>query len=306
MSGATYREILARNIRGTRSRKGLNQRSIAVRMQALGYDAWLHQTVGNVENGRRRVTAEEIVGLALALETSIGALMDPSRDDREVTLPSGLPVPVGSIQRSIRHFNDGFVGWIDDNPDSTGSTWPWPSSEAGPELVSDELLDPFLDRFSPSIRAELVEVLRKAPVIGPTGQAVAKQPVVAAIVTSKRRVLVGKRNDRQPPWTFIAGEVEPGEQPEDAAEREVKEETGLEVRISQVIGERDHPATGRHMIYLAAKPAGRSTRIAVGDEAELAEVRWVSLAEAGTLMPDMFPAVRDYLGRVLAAKSGRP
>ena len=57
-----------------------------------------------------------------------------------------------------------------------------------------------------------------------------RQPIVAAIVTSLLGVLVGKRNDGKPPWTFIAGEVEPGEQPEDAAVREVKEKTGLEIR----------------------------------------------------------------------------
>src|SRR5215472_9337572 len=33
------------------------------------------------------------------------------------------------------------------------------------------------------------------------------QPVVAAIVTSEHGVLVGRRNDGNPPWTFIAGEI---------------------------------------------------------------------------------------------------
>ena len=132
-----------------------------------------------------------------------------------------------------------------------------------------------------------------------------QQPIVAAIVMSDRGVLVGKRNDRTPPWTFIAGEVEPGEMPADAAEREVKEETGLEVRAGHVIGERDHPATGRHMIYMAARPV-RGTDVFVGDEAELAEVRWVSLAEADELLPGMFGPVHEYLARKLgeAADNG--
>jgi 8-oxo-dGTP diphosphatase len=127
----------------------------------------------------------------------------------------------------------------------------------------------------------------------------ARQPVVAAIVTSARGVLAGRRNDATPPWTFIAGESEPGEQPEDTAIREVKEETGLEVRAGRLIGERDHPATGRHMIYLAARPAGRSTKVVVGDEAELAEVRWLSLTEADELLPGMYEPVREHLAREL-------
>ena len=36
------------------------------------------------------------------------------------------------------------------------------------------------------------------------------RPVVAVIVTSLEGVLVGRRHDGKPPWTFIAGEVEPG------------------------------------------------------------------------------------------------
>lgn len=53
------------------------------------------------------------------------------------------------------------------------------------------------------------------------------QPVVAAIVTSPLGVLVGRRNDGNPPWTFIGGAIEPGESAAHAAVREVQEEAGL-------------------------------------------------------------------------------
>ena len=39
--------------------------------------------------------------------------------------------------------------------------------------------------------------------------------------------------------TFIAGEQEPSESPEDTIVREVKEETGLELFPGRVLGERD-------------------------------------------------------------------
>jgi 8-oxo-dGTP pyrophosphatase MutT (NUDIX family) len=125
------------------------------------------------------------------------------------------------------------------------------------------------------------------------------QPVVAAIVTSSRGVLISRRNDGVPPWGFITGEIEPGESPADAAVREVKEETGLLVIAGRVLGRRVHPATGRTMIYLAAGPAQRSTAVHVGDESELAEVRWASLAEAAELLPDMFGPVQAFLRREL-------
>jgi NADH pyrophosphatase NudC (nudix superfamily) len=126
------------------------------------------------------------------------------------------------------------------------------------------------------------------------------QPVVAAIVTSEHGVLVGRRNDGKSPWTFIAGEIEQGESPADAGVREVKEETGLQVEAGNEIGRRVHPATGRTMIYMAARPT-HGTDIFVGDRDELAEVRWVTLAEADQLMQPhgMFGPVREHLGMAL-------
>ena len=277
-------------------------------MRALGFSAWVRQTVTRVERSRRRLTAEEILGLAYALETSIGSLMDPSPDDKQVAFPSGQAISVGSVQRSVRHFYDGAVGWFGDAPDFGSGTWPWPAGEAGPETASDVALGAFLDGLSPGTRAQIVEVLRRSPVSGAGAQANEPRPVVvAAIVTSAKGVLITRRRDGEPPWGFVTGEVEPGEQPEDAAIREVKEETGLEVRITgEVIGERDHPQTGRHMTYLAVRPVRGRTNVFVGDRSELAEVRWASLAEAEDLLPGMFEPVREHLARVLAGSGGRP
>lgn len=52
------------------------------------------------------------------------------------------------------------------------------------------------------------------------------------------------------------------------------------------------------MVYMAARPV-RGTKTIVGDESELAEVKWADLAEALGLMPDMYGPVRDYLEREL-------
>ena len=128
------------------------------------------------------------------------------------------------------------------------------------------------------------------------------QPIVAAIVTSAEGVLVGKRVDGKPPWTFIAGENEPDESPADTIVREVKEETGLEIEAGDIIGERVHPQTGRTMIYMAGHPV-RGTSVFVGDETELDKVRWVSLDEADELLPGMYEPVHDYLERTLGGRS---
>jgi 8-oxo-dGTP pyrophosphatase MutT (NUDIX family)/predicted DNA-binding protein (UPF0251 family) len=125
------------------------------------------------------------------------------------------------------------------------------------------------------------------------------EPVVAAIVTSHTGVLIARRNDGKPPWTFIAGKIEPGESPADAAVREVKEEVGLRIRAGGVIGRRVHPRTGRTMVYMAARPT-HGTNVFIGDPEELAEVRWVTLAEADELMGGMiYEPVRTHLRRTL-------
>jgi 8-oxo-dGTP pyrophosphatase MutT (NUDIX family) len=127
-------------------------------------------------------------------------------------------------------------------------------------------------------------------------------PIVAAIVTSRLGVLVARRNDGVPPWTFIAGEIEPGEDPAEAAVREVKEETGLRIRTTGVLGCRIHPDTGREMVYLAGHPT-HGTKVFVGDEQDLAEVCWVDLARADELMGGtIFVPVRSYLEKTLNAQ----
>jgi 8-oxo-dGTP pyrophosphatase MutT (NUDIX family) len=111
-----------------------------------------------------------------------------------------------------------------------------------------------------------------------------QQAVAAAIVISRLGVLAGRRRDGNPPWTFPAGKIEPGESPADAAVRETREETGLRIRAADVIGGRIHPLTGVRIIYVAATPANE-TEVQIREVSyELTEVRWVSLAEADELM----------------------
>jgi NUDIX domain/MerR HTH family regulatory protein len=90
------------------------------------------------------------------------------------------------------------------------------------------------------------------PVTEPPSDKPQRPAVITAIVTSDKGVLVGKRNDGKPPWTFIAGENEPMESPADTIVREVKEETGLEVVAGDILGERVHPKSGRQ---------GRATKL---------------------------------------------
>lgn len=78
--------------------------------------------------------------------------------------------------------------------------------------------------------------------------------VAVAVVAGVHGVLVGRRADGSPPWTLLGGAVEMGESVEQAAMREVREESGVAVAAVAVLGCRVHPATGRALAYVAAVP----------------------------------------------------
>jgi 8-oxo-dGTP pyrophosphatase MutT (NUDIX family) len=153
------------------------------------------------------------------------------------------------------------------------------------------------------LRRQLVPLVNEGTSVTGSTDLPERPPVAAAIVTSELGVLVGKRNDGRPPWTFIAGKIHEGESSADAAVREVKEETGLVVRPAmREIGRRIHPKTQTLMIYIACRPT-EGLDVFVGDEEELAEVRWVKLGELGDLMGgagNVFEPVWQHLSTTLA------
>jgi 8-oxo-dGTP diphosphatase len=133
---------------------------------------------------------------------------------------------------------------------------------------------------------------RGNPVTEPT--TLPEQPHVAlAIITSDRGVLIARRVDGIPPWTFLGGEIREGESSGDALRRRVQAEGGLKVTDVHFIGRRIHPKTSRVMVYgHVAVEAGEPQ---LGDPDDLAEVRWASIDETRDLMPDMYGPVRQYL-----------
>ena len=124
--------------------------------------------------------------------------------------------------------------------------------------------------------------------------------IVAAIVTSSHGVLLARRHDGKPEWTFPSGAQEAGEVYADTAVRETLEETGLAVIARNQIGERTHPKTGRHMVYIAADPVN-GTAVRVGDPNEHSEVGWYSWSMAEGMLLHLFDPVADHLRAVLPA-----
>ncbi|MEW1634232.1 NUDIX domain-containing protein [Streptomyces sp. NPDC093801] len=134
----------------------------------------------------------------------------------------------------------------------------------------------------------------------PSGNSRWVRRVAGAVVVHGGRVLLIRRRapEGQLSWQFPAGKVEPGESCEEAAVRETKEETGLDVVAVVRLGERVHPITGWRVSYTACEAAGGTAHVAASDE--VAEVAWVTLPEIPQYIPyGLFDPVRHYLDVVL-------
>lgn len=123
----------------------------------------------------------------------------------------------------------------------------------------------------------------------------------AVIVNHGRVLLVHQQNDL---WGFPKGHVEPHESELETAEREVKEETGLDIiidpsarfRIEYYIQELD---VQKEVILFLAQlkdPSAACTR----QESEIAELRWVPYAdvEATLNFPEWKAIWRDILAHL--------
>jgi len=121
-------------------------------------------------------------------------------------------------------------------------------------------------------------------------------PVVCAgavIRDDEGRLLLVRRG--RPPsqglWSVPGGRVEPGETPEQAAAREVLEETGLRVQVGRLLASVE---IGEFLVHdFAADVVGG--RLRPGDDA--ADARWCSWDDAA-LLP-LTPGLLDALRKML-------
>ena len=92
--------------------------------------------------------------------------------------------------------------------------------------------------------------------VGELGYITPKVGAEAAIFDPEKRILLVQRSDDKL-WCLPCGWVEPNESPEEAAVRETREETGLEVQTQQLVGvftrkpnKRHGPHTAVAVVYL--------------------------------------------------------
>jgi mutator protein MutT len=109
----------------------------------------------------------------------------------------------------------------------------------------------------------------------------------AVVRDAEGRILVVQRANEpsRGRWSLPGGRIEPGESAAEAAAREVREETGLDVVVGERLGIVDF---GPHVVAdFAATVTGGTLR--AGDDA--LDARWVTLTELAAL-----PCSPDLLG----------
>ena len=94
----------------------------------------------------------------------------------------------------------------------------------------------------------------------------------AVLFDSRGRVLLVREGYRRRRWSMPGGEIEIGEQPHEAAVREAREETGLVVTPTAVLGlYRFH---GDHVFDVYAYLCDYEGEAAIASPAEIADLAW--------------------------------
>ena len=159
------------------------------------------------------------------------------------------------------------------------------------EVVEWDRTHRFCGRCGAPTRAKEKERARECPACGlPSYPRIS--PAVIVAVTRGDRILLA-RAPRFPPglYSVLAGFVEPGETLEECVRREVREETGIEVRAIRYFASQPWPFPNSLMIAFIAEHARGEIVI---DSAELVDAGWYT---AGALpqIPDRITVARRLI-----------
>jgi ADP-ribose pyrophosphatase YjhB (NUDIX family) len=115
--------------------------------------------------------------------------------------------------------------------------------------------------------------------------------VVLVFIRQGDSILLVKQNYGQQYWSLPGGMVELGESLEQAAAREVHEETGLETRVKRVVGLYSNPAENALAVTFEAQVVGGELRPAH----EISECRYFPLDNLPALIrPHLRQRVEDF------------
>ena len=120
--------------------------------------------------------------------------------------------------------------------------------------------------------------------------------IIAAVMNTKGEVLLQRETRRPDREVLVAGYIKPGESAEDAARREIREETGLTATTLRYMGSWPHMEGNMLMLGFAAKAEGDPNP----DSTEILSDRWATMEDAvqslreGSIAQQVVMAIRDH------------
>ena len=123
--------------------------------------------------------------------------------------------------------------------------------------------------------------------------------VVAAIVVRDGRIFATQRGygDWKDWWEFPGGKVEPGESPEDALKREIREELATEIEMDELFTTVEYDYTKFHLTmhcYLCTIVNGELSLL------EHEDARWLAIDELDSVK--WLPADKDVIEKLTTTK----
>ena len=120
--------------------------------------------------------------------------------------------------------------------------------------------------------------------------------IITAVMNEKGEVLLQRETRRPDREVLVAGYIKPGESAEDAARREIREETGLTATTLRYMGSWPHMEGNMLMLGFAAKAEGDPNP----DSTEILSDRWATMEDAvqslreGSIAQQVVMAIRDH------------